>query len=526
MGEERLGRNDLDQLAAQGVTPEEVERQLELFRDPPGYATLTRACSVGDGIVRLASERHRELLDLHADAAARGRFSKFVPASGAASRMFKDLLHYLRGSGRHDLWSEVVEAGRAGQGPAATLVTFVQELERFPFRDDIEQESARRGTGCAQIAAAGEFRPLLAAFLDTDGMSYAQLPKGLLKFHAAAGRGLTPFEEHLAEGAAHVRDGSGIVRLHFTVSPEHREGFRSMLETVGPALERDLHCVFDLHYSEQKPSTDTLAVDLDDRPFRDGEGRLVFRPGGHGALIENLAESGGDLVYVKNIDNVQPEWRRSETLLWKRLLGGYLVELHRRVGALLDRLDRGDSADSTVDEGFELLRGSLGLEPAAGQIAGSAAARRDFVVERLERPLRICGVVPNTGEPGGGPFWVTDGSGSRSLQIVEPAQIDSASPAQQEILHRSTHFNPVDLVCALRDRTGRPFDLSRFVDPRTAMISRKSAEGRELKALERPGLWNGAMAGWNTVFVEVPLATFSPVKTVLDLLRDEHQPPG
>ena len=283
----------------------------------------------------------------------------------------------------------------------------------------------------------------------------------------------TPFEEHLVEAAATVRDAAGVCRVHVTVPPEHHSAFEAVLERARPRLERETGARFEVRFSEQAPSTDTVAIDEAGRLFRDSEGRLLFRPGGHGALLKNLAESGGDVVLVKNIDNVVPDDLRAPTLLWKRLLAGVLVRLER------------------------------------------ASTRA--------RPLRVCGVVRNEGEPGGGPFWI-DGPRGETRQIVESAQVDLANPAQAAIFRSATHFNPVDLACSLRDASGRPFDLPRFVDERAVFIAKKTHEGRTLFALERPGLWNGAMALWETVFVEVPKETFAPVKTVLDLLRPEHQP--
>lgn len=274
----------------------------------------------------------------------------------------------------------------------------------------------------------------------------------------------------------------------------------------------------------QKPSTDTLAVGHDDRPLRDRDSRLRFRPGGHGALIENLNDLDGDLIFVKNIDNVQPDRHMDEAVRWKRLLGGYLVRLQRRAFDYLGRLRRADAQPELVDEAMEFARRSLNITIDPSRVPMTFQAARAFLIDRLNRPLRVCGVVPNTGEPGGGPFWVADDWAGATLQIVEKGQVDPDDSAQQQILRQATHFNPVDLVCAVRDVEGRAFDLPAYVDADAVLISRKSDAGHELRALERPGLWNGAMARWNTVFVEVPLATFSPVKSVLDLLRDEHQP--
>jgi Domain of unknown function (DUF4301) len=414
---------DRDRIRARGLTTEEVDRQAALLRDPPPAVTLVRPCTISDGVERIAESEHEELLALADEAARAGRLSKFVPASGAASRMFAFL--------------------ETGSPDHEDVRRFEKNRHRFAFSAD-----------------------------DVDAL--AALPKGLLPFHRYAGTSRTPFEEHLVEAIATVRNAGGICRLHVTISPDHRAAFAAALEGARPRLERETRARFDVRFSEQSPSTDTVALDDSGRVFRDTEGRILFRPGGHGALLKNLQESGGDVVLVKNIDNVVPDARRAPTILWKRLLAGFLVRLER------------------------------------------ASTRT--------RPLRIAGVVRNEGEPGGGPFWVA-GPGGESRQIVESAQVDLTDPGQATIWGAASHFNPVDLACSLRDAAGRPFDLSRFVDERAVFVAKKTHEGRALLALERPGLWNGAMAHWETVFVEVPKETFAPVKTILDLLRPEHLPP-
>jgi hypothetical protein len=335
------------------------------------------------------------------------------------------------------------------------------------------------------------------------------------------GGGRTPFEEHLVEGTGTVRDGEGRCRIHFTVSPEFEREFRTLLEARRAFLERSYSARLDVTFSVQHPSTDTIAVDLENRPFRLDDGSLLFRPGGHGALLRNLADLGADLVYVKNIDNVVPESRSKTVILWKKLLGGLLVGLERRALALSQALEAPGCPGSVLDDAARFLRASFGVPVPPAESHEGLCRTLD---RRLRRPIRVCGVVRNQGEPGGGPFWVEGADGEVTAQIVESSQVDVSSPAQKAIWSSSTHFNPVDLVLSLRDHAGRPYDLGRFVDPSTVFISKKSRDGRELKALEQPGLWNGAMAGWNTVFVEVPGETFAPVKTVLDLLRPEHQP--
>jgi len=373
------------------------------------------------------------------------------------------------------------------------LTRFVSELERFAFFPELEQTLASRGEDARALARDGTFKPLLDALLDSDGMDYDDLPKGRLLFHRDGDGARTAFEEHLVEAARYARRKDGSCRLHFTVSKEHREGFEALLERVGPGWAEKLDASWDLGWSHQQPSSDTLAVDADGNPVRDDGGRLVFRPGGHGALIENIGQLDADLIYIKNIDNVQPEHARDATVLWKRLLGGLLAQTESQVHRLVRALGETGTESDPINEATTFAREVLAVEVPEGD-------PRAFLIRLLDRPLRVAGVVPNTGEPGGGPFWVRGAGGEVRAQIVETAQVDSDDADQQTILRASTHFNPVDLVCAIRDAKGNPFDLSAYIDEDSAIVTSKSIAGRDLRALERPGLWNGAMAGWNTVF--------------------------
>ncbi len=520
----RLDDGDLAQLRDRGIGIDEVQRQLLCFQRPPNWVELVRPCTVGDGVVVLDERDLDRLVGLHAEAAAAGRITKFVPASGAASRMFRDLHRFLLLEPRERPdWDAVGRAAAGGDRGAAALRRFVEELPEFAFHPDLAEAVAARGLELERLRAGGEWAPILDALLGDGGLGYGERPKGLIPFHAyPGGERRTAFEEHLVEAAAYARDARGVCRLHFTVSPEHLEGFATLLREAGSRWVERLGAKFDVEYSVQKASTDTVAVDLENRPFRGERGRLLFRPGGHGALIENLDELEGDVVCIKNIDNVQPDRAKPAVVRWKRALCGLLLRLQDEGRTLLRRLaDERDAA--AVDDAGAFVRAALSIEPPRRLASAPAAERRRWLADRLDRPLRVCGVVRNTGEPGGGPFWVRGRDGAVTLQIVETSQVDPESEAQRRILASSTHFNPVDLVCGLRDARGEGYDLHRFVDPDAYLVAEKSAAGRKLKALERPGLWNGAMAGWNTVLVEVPLATFSPVKTILDLLRPEHR---
>lgn len=491
---------DLAQLAARGVDPRRVEEQLEAFRTGFPYLKIDRAAVVGDGIVRLEPERVQELAATYGRVVAEGRVAveKFVPASGAASRMFKELYEFVA-EGKD---SKTVEAVWEGIG-------------RFAFYEDLAALGIDMRDRKAVVGAIVEGEPE-----EGTGLGLGKRPKGLIKFHAypAPEGGRTAMEEHLVEVALY---GGRPARIHFTVSPEHRAGFeRQAAEAVG-ALARKYGVEFEISYSVQEPATDTVAVNPDNTPFRSGgsaDGEILFRPGGHGALIENLNRIDADLIFVKTVDNVVPDHLKGDTVLYKKALGAMAMELQRQIFSYLKAID---SSESGVDwaEVRRFIEERLCYRFPEGGEPTPADLRRV-----LDRPLRVCGMVRNEGEPGGGPFWAQTSvgmSGALSLQIAESSQIDPQ--VRGDLMGGGTHFNPVDLVCAVRDFRGRKFDLRRFVDPKTGFISEKSKDGRPLKAQELPGLWNGAMADWTTVFVEVPISTFAPVKTVADLLRGQHQ---
>ncbi len=520
MTAESFSPADRAQIAARGTTVEEVSRQLALFASPPAATRLDRACTPGDGLRVLDGDERAVLGAAHAVAAADGRFLKFVPASGAASRMFKAPLWAL-GLPEPPRRDTIAGLAAGGNGDARDLVALMDGLERIGFFPDLERTVAARGGDVRALLAAGEWRDILAALLTADGLDYGARPKGLIPFHRYPDGSRTPVEEHLVEAAAYARDRDGRCRLHFTVSPQHLEGFRALLDRVGADVERRLGARFAIGFSFQKASTDTIAADETNGPFRTRDGTLLFRPGGHGALLENLSDLGADLVYVKNVDNVVPERLLAPTVEWKRALGGLLVTLQRRVFELLEDLETPSRA--ALEAAIAFVTGEL-LLPVPAALRSDVTALASHLRDRLDRPLRVCGMVRNLGDPGGGPFWVRGRNGDVTAQIVETAQVDAGDPAQKALLAAATHFNPVDLVCALRDRRGDAYPLARFVDPDAVFLSQKSHEGRVLKALEHPGLWNGSMAGWNTVFVEVPSITLNPVKTVNDLLRPEHQP--
>jgi hypothetical protein len=514
---EDITREDLEALRARGIPPAEFERQRHLLAHPPRPLHLERPCTRGDGIVVLEEASHAACLEAWERARDAGRLFKFVPASGAASRMFQAPLACLAES-PVPTRRQLRERAQRDDVTAGDTLTLLDNLERFAFHEELQRVLQKHGP-----SDASEVESILTALLTAEGLDYANLPKGLLAFHHSPEGPRTAFEEHLAEAARYANGPEGC-RLHFTVSPRHRRAFEQLAERLKTRYDDMVPGGFDILFSVQKPHTDMIALDLDNHPFRLSSGELLFRPGGHGALIDNLGELRGDIVFIKNIDNVTTVEQSGPTILWKKLLAGTLLMLQEQVFHCIQQLEAPGQSSGDLEEAVRLVREVLGLPIPDTLTAAGPEDLRLHLLNQLKRPLRVCGMVRNTGEPGGGPFWVRGSDGGLSRQIVERDQIDPASVEQQECFASGTHFNPVDLVCGLRDHRSEPYDLQAFIDPDAVFLSRKSSEGRALKALERPGLWNGAMAHWLTVFVDVPLETFNPVKTVLDLLRPAHQP--
>ncbi|HVY54413.1 MAG TPA: DUF4301 family protein [Thermodesulfobacteriota bacterium] len=515
MNPHKLDPEIIREIEARGIEPGLVLSQIEMFERGMPPAELVRPCTPGDGIVTLWGETE-SYARLYESGKSGREIVKFVPASGAATRMFKDLLSASKGGPL--VRARLESAAARGDEESGAVLRFISELGRFAFHDDLESALEKNGINLKHILAAGEYGEIIAHALDAKGLNYASLPKGMIVFHKYPVHNRTAFEEHLAEALAYATDDKGRARVHFTLSPEHVGIVGSYIDSVKRLYEKK-GVSLAVAYSVQKPSTDTIAVDMENRPFLGGDGKPVFRPAGHGALIENLNALGCDIAFIKNVDNVVPDRLKEETYLWKKALGGYLLSLQGLIFGALDKLAEGGGYG---DVSAELSRlSALGLDVPVNRGDEDAASR---LVSVLDRPLRVCGVVKNQGEPGGGPFWVKGKDGGLTKQIVESAQVDMRDSGQKKIWESSTHFNPVDIVCGLKDREGKPYDLHRFIDRDAGFISVKSKDGRDLKALELPGLWNGAMAFWNTVFVEVPVITFNPVKTVFDLLKPEHQP--
>lgn len=493
---------DLQQIQGRGSDATVVEEQVQYFVNGFPFLHLSKAATVGDGIIRLTDAQIEEVTHEFDKSAAEGEVAllKFVPASGAATRMFKSLFSFLQ----EDKKDKSVDE-------------FFTELPEFAFYDDLKTSLAADGH---DIATADE-KIIVSYFLTNKGLGYGELPKGLLKFHNYESRSRTPLEEHLVEGASYANAG-GSVQIHFTVSPEHRDKFEKLVVEVLPAYQSEFGVKYMVSFSEQKSATDTIAVNMDNSPFREKDGGLLFRPAGHGALLENLSQLDADIIFIKNIDNVVPDRIKETTVTYKKALAGIVLDFQKRIFGYLDKLQNHAGA-SLLAELDAFFRNELCVVPPATYESWSDDQKKAYFVGKLDRPLRACGMVKNQGEPGGGPFWAENADGSSSLQIVESAQVDVDNEQQNGIFKNSTHFNPVDLVCAIKNKNGELYNLKKFRDPLTGFITYKSKDGKELKAQELPGLWNGSMANWNTLFVEVPLITFNPVKTVNDLLREQHQ---
>lgn len=509
-----------EQVNQHGLSIAEVERQLSLFKTGIPFVQLKRPATAGDGILRLPDDRQAilaerfETLMRHEPA----RIMKFVPASGAASRMFRDLQTMLNSYNAID--DEVLNKEDKA---CAFARTFIGRIKDFAFWPALRQALADDGIDAEKLLNSSEYRPLIEYTLKEKGLNYASMPKALIYFHRESGseEAATSLSEHFAEGQAYACSGEQDVNLHFTVSPEFTEQVNAEIAHISAKYSDDIR--FHVSLSNQEPSTDTIAVDEENKPFLDENGNILFRPGGHGALLKNLNALEADLVFIKNIDNVVPARLQDHTVYWKKVLGGLLAELRTKIFTMQHELENNPSDADLCKEAARLCEKELNLSLPEHLGDKTTEEQNAALRQLLNRPVRVCGMVKNEGEPGGGPFWIEKAGAVNSLQIVESDQMNTSDSQQMDIVKQSTHFNPVDIVCSLTDRKGNPYNLNDFQDPEAAFIASKSYDGRKLKALERPGLWNGAMAGWITVFVEVPISTFNPVKTVNDLLRERHQ---
>ena len=504
-----LTAKDLESLKRKGKTEEQLEEELKMLKDGFPYLKIEGPATPGHGIFVLDEKMENQSMNIWNEFLASGaKVMKMVPASGAASRMFKDLFAFVN--------------GKDEKPKNDFMKKFFDEIEKFAFFDELNKTCIKLyGKSIDSLVEAHRYKDVVKALIEKEGMNYGQLPKALLSFHKNLGGVRSAIEEHLSEGAQYAGGKDGKVNVHFTVSEDHIPLVDLKFEETKGKLEHEYGVKYDLSTSIQKPSTDTVAANMDGTPYRENEA-LFFRPGGHGALIENLNDLGADVIFIKNIDNVVPDGKREDTIKYKKIIGGVLVGVKQKADNYCKILAKGKTTDEQLDEMLNFLHKVLCItHDRTAEMTSKEKA--DYIYSKLNRPFRVCGMVRNEGEPGGGPFLAYNPDGTVSPQILESTQIDPKNKEAQKMMKEATHFNPVDLVVSTRAWDGVNFNLKNFVDKATGFISIKSREGVEIKALELPGLWNGAMSDWNTILVEVPLSTFNPVKTVNDLLRDAHQ---
>lgn len=499
---------DKEVLKKKGISEEMIKEQIECFKNGFPYLKLYAAASVENGGIKKLTLQEEERYIAEWESLKKGkRVVKFVPASGAASRMFKDLFAFLDSE---------------NQMPTTDFERdFFNNIHKFAFFSELNSVCEKLyNKDITSLISENRHKDIVSALLNEKGMNYGTLPKGVLTFHRYDANTRTPFEEHIAEGLEYSKDENGKIHLHFTISNEHKSVFKKVLNEKAELLaSKDK---MDISFSVQKPSTDTIAVDRDNNPFME-EGKPLFRPGGHGALLENLNDIDADIIFIKNIDNVVPDRLKSDTTKYKKIIGGVLLSLQKQTFNHLKSISDSSCNEKVINEVEKFLNSELCCDTKQAKQSMTTNDYKKFLADKLRRPIRVCGMVKNVGEPGGGPFYAYNTDGSISLQILESSQIDMSNEESKKMFNNGTHFNPVDLVCAVKDCEGKKIDLRKHVDKNTGFISSKSKSGKELKALELPGLWNGSMSDWNTVFVEVPLSTFNPVKTVNDLLREVHQ---
>jgi len=514
-----FSHQDIQQIKSLDINLETIEKQTNYFRTGFPFIKLDRPARIGDGILQFDDHEKEFFVEYFNSNNVKISIEKFVPASGAASRMFKNLFEFRE----HYRGTTSDYANYLKDKTFNSVYTFIENLEKFAFYKDLYNSMQSGGEDIAESLKNKDFGKIIHYLLSNKGLGYSNLPKALLKFHEYQDGSRVAFEEHIVEAALCANDGKGSARIHFTLSPEHIKSFNNKLDQVIKQYQDLFQIDFQINYSVQKKSTDTLAVDENNEPFRNHTGDLLFRPGGHGALLKNLNNIDADIIFIKNIDNIVPDRLKGPTVEYKKLIGGYLLYIRSFIFEFLEKSEKNLLIEEDINLMCDFLKEKLFIRIPVDFASYSSQNRKIYLTNVINRPIRVCGIVKNEGEPGGGPFWVMDQARIQSLQIVESSQVDTANDNQRNLLHASTHFNPVDLVCSIKDYKGQTFNLENFVDPDTGFIALKSSGGKVIKAQELPGLWNGAMAKWITIFVDVPIITFNPVKTVNDLLRKEHQ---
>ncbi len=514
----KFTKKDIKQIKSKGIDVEEVNKQLETLKKGLPNINLKEAANINNGILELDEEKRSKYISFFESKRNEISILKFVPASGAATRMFKFLFQFLK---EYDPKNETINS-YVNRRKATKVLLFIVGIEKQPFYALVIERIKVYYSNYDVLSNDEKTLAFIKTLLDEDKLNFGALPKGLFPFHKYKDHIATAFEEHLFEAALYASS-KGIANLHFTISEKHKKTFDKEFKRIQNIVEKKTGNTFNISFSNQKESTDTISVSLNNELFREDDGQLHFRPSGHGALLNNLNEFNADVIFIKNIDNVVVYEYEDEVAEYKKMLAGVLLEVQEQAFNFVRHLKKDRLSEEEIHFVAQFLRSRLNIVISSEFEKYSNDYKIEYLLNKLNRPIRVCGMVVNEGEPGGGPFWVKDESGNISLQIVESAQIDKESKHQKSILKNATHFNPVDLVCGMKNYKGELFDLQKFVDPKAAFITMKTKAGKELKALELPGLWNGSMANWNTVFVEVPLVTFNPVKTVNDLLKPTHQ---
>jgi len=511
----------LQQIIDSGIPEKTIMSQLDVFKDGIRPIQINRPCTHQDGIIDIPDDKFDQLKNKFSQAVEQGRVMKFVPASGAATRMFKPLASLCSKYETIDQ-KTLEQTNQQIDSDKEFTLNFIHSLHQFSFFTKLKSVLSSQGESFEQLYQNQDYKKIIESVLTEKGLNYANVPKGMIPFHTYGDQSRTAFEEHLVEAVSYTTDRHGIARIHFTVPPQHKSSIETHFLKTKNQYEKD-RIRIDISLSIQKNKTNTIAVNIDNQAFRTQADELLFRPSGHGALLENLNELNGDIIFLKNIDNVVPDHLKPWTFLYKKVLGGHLIQLQERIFAYIIELTKKNMHQIHLPEIQEFAQNELFIYFPHNFNAQSTEKQIDYLIHVMNRPIRVCGMVKNQGQAGGGSFWVDHADQSLSLQIVEKTQVDFQNPGQESAFNKSTHFNPVDLVCGVKDYKGNAFDLINFVDYNAGFISYKSKDGKDLKALELPSLWNGSMADWITVFVEVPLITFNPVKTVNDLLKKEHQ---
>ena len=513
-----FSEKDINQIELKGLTLEKIQKQIELFKTGLPFVNLQSAATIGQGILKLSDEEKESFIELFDKRRNNYSIIKFVPASGAATRMFKSFFSFIEA---YNPDQETVNA-YINRTKESALAVFFVGLEKLPFYKIVLSKIEEKYPDYHSVSTDKQRFLFVKTMLDIDKLNYGFFPKGLLPFHKYKEHIATAFEEHLFEAALYASSNKK-ANLHYTISEKYKDIFDDEFKKIQTIVERKTNTQFEISFSYQKDASDTIAVTIENKPFRLEDGSLLFRPSGHGALLSNLNDLNADIIFIKNIDNVVVFKYENEVSEYKKMLAGILMDIQTKAFEYLEKLENKLISEAEILEIAMFLSNKMNVVISSEFEKYATEYQVDYLVDKLNRPIRVCGMVKNEGEPGGGPFWVKDESGKVSLQIVESAQINKKDKHQKEILKNATHFNPVDLVCGIKDYKGNRFNLEQFVDHKTAFITMKTKTGKDLKALELPGLWNGSMANWNTIFVEVPLITFNPVKTVTDLLKPTHQ---